>query len=301
MWQALRKQEPLFTNFGTVTLNLEVVANAVLRAEDYYFGVAQGEEYTLPTELNVIMTNHKYAYVPVTWDAAASAVDTSVLGKYEFSGRVEGYSNPIKLYFTVYKYDSDLESIKNVLIEYYNNVLTIGRDRSELFPEEYAAGYDPALGPDYDYSRSSMEETPKPYAPLTSVGIDRDTNTHANWPAVSGDRPLAAPANQGPLWKGLQGMTALTGDKRYFESVVEAHEFVVNNFVSESSKMLEWGDHILQQFDEPDFAIQGKEDSYSYMTHQLECDYPEVDMLFAGNPEAAERYIKALFKTCLLY
>lgn len=281
--------------WGSVTLNLEVMINAVLRAEDYYFGVAQGEEYTLPTELNVIMTNHKYAYVPVTWDAAASEVDTSVLGKYEFSGRVEGYSNPIKLYFTVYEYDSDLENIKNVLIEYYNNVLTIGRDRSKWFPDEYAAGYDPALGPNYDYSRSSMEETPKPYSPLPSIGIDRDTNYHANWPCVTGKRPLASPANQGPLWKGLQGMTVLTGDKRYFEAVVEAHDYVVNNYVSETSKMLEWGDHILQQFDNPALDVQVEKDSYSYMTHQLECDYPEVDMLFAGNPEAAERYIKALW------
>ncbi|MBR5156662.1 MAG: Ig-like domain-containing protein [Clostridia bacterium] len=269
-----------------VTLNLEVVANAVLRADDLYIGVAKDSEYVMPSQIDVIQTNHKYGKANVTWEEAAQSIDTSKTGKYEFYGTAEGYSDTVKLYVTVYEEDPDLKNIMDVLTEFYDNCLNIARDRSEWFPEEYAAGYDPAT-PD--------KVSDNPHSPLFSMGINRDTNTHALWPAVSEKMPLAVPATQGPLWKGLMGMTAITGDPKYHESVEEAHDFLVNNKISDTSHMIMWGDHILQQFNDPELDMQSEEDSYSYMTHQLECDYPEWDILFSQNPEATERYIKAFW------
>lgn len=270
---------------GVVTLNIEVVPGAVLRADDLYIGVARGTEYKMPETMPVTFDNHKRGHASVTWEEAAASVDTSKEGKYEFSGTAEGYSEEVKLHVTVYEKDGDLDYIVEVLTEYYDNCLTIARDRSAWFPEEYAAGYDPAT-PDII--------SDNPHSPLFSMGIDRDTNTHALWPSVSRDMPLAVPATQGPLWKGLMGMTALTGDEKYYESVEEAHGYLINNYVSEDSKMIRWGDHELQMFDDPELDNQDRTDAYT-VVHQLECDYPEWDVLFSQNPEATERYIKAFW------
>ncbi len=295
--------------YGEVTLNLEVISKAVLRADDHYVGVEKGEVYTMPTEVNVTLSNHKIGKASVTWEDAAASVDTSVLGKYEFSGTVEGYNEPIKLHVTVYEDDPDLELIFDTLVEFYDNCLNIARDRSAYFPEEYAQGYDPA-------TPGKISENP--HSPLFSMGIDRNTNTHALWPTVvKGERPLAVPATQGPLWKGLMGLTSLIdsspeyqkryeelhkddvndeGYQKYHNSVEEAHGYLINNYVSPSSGILMWGDHILQQFDDAQLDMQEEEDAYAYMIHQLECDYPEWDVLFSQNPEATEKYIKAFWR-----
>lgn len=269
-----------------VILNLEVIANSVLKADDLYIGVEKGSEYTVPKQIDVMYTNHKYGKASVTWEEAAKNIDTTKTGKYEFDGTAEGYNKPLKLHVTVYENDPDLKYVLKVLTEFYDNCLTIGRSREAWFPEEYAAGYDPA---------TPNTVSDNPHSPLFSMGINRDTNTHAQWPAVSGKMPLAVPATQGPLWKGLMGMSAITGDPKYNEAVYEAHGYLINNCVDERSHLLTWGDHMLQQFDDPKLSLQKKEDSYSYMTHQLECDYPEWDVLFSQNPEATERYIKAFW------
>lgn len=275
-----------------VELCLEVLAPSVLSVDDYYLGIKRGDSYTLPDELRVIFSNHKYGKAKVEWDNSAYNVDTESLGKHTFTGKVEGYNENIKLYITVYEGDEFLDYIETVLVEFYDNVLTKGRDRSEWFKEEYNEGYDPALGRDYDY-KSSIDG--RPYSPLPSMAINRNTNTHALWPAPSRDMPLAVPATQSPLWKGLQGMSAITGNDKYFYAVEEAHSYLINNKVDPDGHILRWGDHILQQFDHPQLEHQSESDSYSYMCHQLECDTPEVEMLFSGNAEAAERYIKALW------
>lgn len=276
-----------------VLLNLEILANAVMRVDDFYMGVARGDSYQLPNELRVIFENHKYGKAKVKWEDVAAGVDTSVLGKYVFEGRVDGYNEKVKLHITVYEKDEDLDYIESVLKEFYDNVLTTGRDRSQWFPDEYAAGYDPALGMDYDYSRSGIDG--KPYSPLPSMGIDRNTGTHALWPSPSRNMPLAVPATQSPLWRGLQGFSAITGDDKYFEAALEAHEYLINNKVDPDGHIIRWGDHILQQFDSPTLEHQQESDSYSYFVHQLECDTPEIDLLFSGNAEATERYVKTFW------
>lgn len=82
---------------------------------------------------------------------------------------------------------------------------------------------------------------------------------------------------------------------KYHNSVEEAHGYLINNYVHPNGHMLQWGDHILQQFDTPDLAVQLEVDAYTYGTHQMECDYPEWDILFSQNPEATARYIKAFW------
>ncbi len=272
--------------YGRVTLVLEVLANEVLRADDVYCGVKKGEAFTPPAECEVILTNHKYAKASVIWDAAASGINTENIGKYEFNGTVEGYANSIKLHVTVYEYDADLEHFVDVLTEFYDNCLNKGRDRSEYFPQEYSQGYDPA---------TPEKISENPHSPLFSMGISRETNNHALWPTPHGKRPLAVPATQGPLVKGLMGMSKLTGDSKYHDAVEEMYGYLINNYVDPNGHMLHWGDHILQQFDEKNLSDQVESDSYAYMVHQLECDYPEWDVLFSQNPEATARYIKAFW------
>lgn len=180
--------------YGTVTLNLEVLANAVLRADDLYIGIPKDGIYEKPVETPVIFTNHKFGKAAVTWEAAADSVDTSTLGKYEFRGNVEGCNEPITLHVTVYEDDPDLDYIFDVLKEYYDNCLTIARDRSQWFSEEYAQGYDPAT-PDII--------SDNPHSPLFSMGIDRDTNTHALWPRVTAKMPLKFLQNKDLCGKDL--------------------------------------------------------------------------------------------------
>lgn len=256
-----------------VELILSVTAYEVRKVEDVYDSVELGGTYTLPTKVRAVLADNSVIEVDVEfWNGDASLVDTSVKNaEYHFTGRVDGYDKTINLTVTVYEPDGDLEYFMTVLEEFYNNCITVGRDRTYIDPS---------------FTNN----------PLFALGIDSSTGQFALWQGTSGDYPLSAIATQGPLMKALEGMTLMTEDDKYFTAVEEAYDYILENHVDPDSHLLYWGDHCVQNMYTENYDHFDTDEYGEAHVHQLEQDYPNFDLMFRLNPEVTATYVEAMWR-----
>lgn len=246
-----------------VTLHLGITIYGVTEVKDLYVGVKKGESYALPDRVEAMTEEGGRKDVAVSW--TGPALDTDTVGVYQYSGAVSGFIKPIKLFVTVYEENRDDENIKDALLEYYENVLTHGRDRTR-----YGV---PASEPN----------------PVFAAGINRLTGEHAMWQhQTAGDIPLTDLASQTCLMKGLLGMTQITDDDKYRQSVYDAYKYYLDNLVYEQNGLLAWGGHMA--FNMKTYEVWDELD-----THELKDHYPLFDVMYEIDPEKTERCIKAIW------
>jgi oligopeptide transport system substrate-binding protein len=67
----------------------------ISKVNDINTTVKQGDQYSLPDNVNAIMVDESIRNVPITWDP--NVVNTNIIGTYTFEGTVTGYIQKIKL------------------------------------------------------------------------------------------------------------------------------------------------------------------------------------------------------------
>lgn len=246
-----------------VTLYLGVTVHGLVSVKDIYVGVPVGGSYSLPKKVSGTTDTGEKAEAAVSWNGTAP--DTSRAGVYTYEGTVSGYEKPVKLRVTVYEKISDDEILMDVLLEYYGNVLTEGRDRTR-------------------YGVDASEPHP-----IFAAGINRVTGEHAFWQhETAGDIPLTDLASQTCLLKGLMGMTELTGDNQYRQSVYDAYQYYFDHCYYDDNGLIGWGGHMA-------FNMETYELWDELNVHELKDHYPLFDVMYELEPEKTEKYIKAVW------
>jgi len=67
----------------------------ILSISDIEQTINQGDDYSLPETIEVMMSDNSKKQLPITWKP--STVDTSIIGAYWFYGKVSGWSKDVKL------------------------------------------------------------------------------------------------------------------------------------------------------------------------------------------------------------
>lgn len=247
----------------SVTLYLGITIHGVKSVKNLYVGVPVGSVYTLPDRIPAVTENGEDKEVAVEWNAAAP--DTSVPGVYNYTGKVSGFIKPVKLRVTVYEENEDDNNLLDILLEYYENVLTEGRDRTR-------------------YGVDASEPHP-----IFAAGINRLTGEHAMWQhKTGGNVPLTDLASQTCLLKGLMGMTQLTGDDKYRRAVYDAYKYYLENCRYDHNGLIAWGGHMA--FNMATYELWDELD-----TDELKDHYPLFDVMYDIDPQKTEEYIKALW------
>lgn len=256
-------------NEHTVTLRVSIGRYAVKEVDDIYVGVKIGESYTLPERVIAKVDDGTKQQVEVIWEN--TDVNTSMVGTYTYTGQIAGTLMKLKLQLTVYEENIDDENILDILMEYYENCLTEGRDRTR-----------------YGYSESDPH-------PLFAAGINRLTGEHSIW-QFEGDKnvPLSDLASQTVLMKGLMGMSKITEDEKYSQAVKDVYRYYLENYVDENNHMLQWGGHMAINM--KDYSVEK-----SMGMHELKDHYPLFDVMYEIDPLKTERYVKGIWKSHVKY
>ena len=99
-------------------------------------------------------------------------------------------------------------------------------------------------------------------------------------------------ASQQNLFRTLTGLTRLTGEPRYRAAAEAATRYHLDH-LRDKSGLLFWGGH--RFIDLHTLKVVGEQNS-----HELKCSYPYYDLIRQVDPNAAERFIKAFWKTHVL-
>jgi N-acetylmuramoyl-L-alanine amidase len=77
--------------------------------------VEKDEEYSLPTQVQALMSDNSNSEVPVKWDK--NSVDTTKIGNYAYIGTISGYSEKITLNLSVNEQVDSAEPDSNIPID----------------------------------------------------------------------------------------------------------------------------------------------------------------------------------------
>jgi pectate lyase len=130
--------------------------------------------------------------------------------------------------------------------------------------------------------------------PLIADGLDQSTELPAEWiyPEYAGLAPAAMSnlAEQGKLMRTLDALTTLTGDERYHDRLYDIYQYYLDHYIAPNG-LIYWGGHCLVDMN----TLKVVESPHEKDIHELKGAFPYTDPLFALDPAAAERMIKAIW------
>jgi pectate lyase len=128
--------------------------------------------------------------------------------------------------------------------------------------------------------------------PLLADGVNVDTGEPVEW-VFAGKRWIVSNlASQQDLFRTLTGLSRLTGEPRYRAAAEAATRYHLDH-LRHNSGLLFWGGH--RFIDLRTLKVVGEQNS-----HEFKCSYPYYDLLWELDPNAAERFIKALWNAHVL-
>lgn len=127
--------------------------------------------------------------------------------------------------------------------------------------------------------------------PLIADGINIVTKEPVKWVYPNGrEAKISNFANQQNFLRTLNGLTIVTGDKKYKEEAIKISKYFMDNFTDKNG-LFYWGGHRFVNLET--LALEGPEDKNQ--VHELKNLFPYYDFLYSVNPEKTQNYIKAFW------
>jgi len=158
---------------------------------------------------------------------------------------------------------SDADRYVNAVREYADNVLEHGRD--EYGPKQ---------------------------TPLFVDGLAVDTLQPPIWRKDGEEWILSNPASQQNLFRTLDGLTSLTGERKYRGAAIRAIRYAFGN-LRHPNGLLYWGGHYA--YDVGGDRIVRERDS-----HELKRHYPYYELMWRVDPAAAEKFLEAFWRSHII-
>jgi len=129
------------------------------------------------------------------------------------------------------------------------------------------------------------------HTPLFVDGLNIDTLEPPVWKTEGEEWILSNLASQQNLFRTLDGLTSLTGERKYREEAISAIRYAFDNLRSPNG-LLYWGGH--QAYDAgKDIPAAVYKDA---QTHELKEHFPYYSLMWEADPRATKRFIEAFWQ-----
>lgn len=133
----------------------------------------------------------------------------------------------------------------------------------------------------------------KAETPLFVDGLHVESLEPVRWKCRGETWVLCNIASQQPLFRLLDGLTALTGEKRYSRAAVDAARYALENVVSPSG-LLYWGGHVAW-----DLETERPVGQYEGV-HELKGHQPYYSLMWGVNAPATRKLLEGIWATHIL-
>lgn len=123
------------------------------------------------------------------------------------------------------------------------------------------------------------------HTPLFVDGLNVDTGEPVKWKTGEREWVISNLANQQNLFRTLDGLSILTGDRKYRAAAEEATRFALVNLREQG--LLLWGGH--RAYDATADA------PYKFSSHELKSTYPYYELMWRVDPAATREVIEAIW------
>ncbi len=129
------------------------------------------------------------------------------------------------------------------------------------------------------------------HTPLFADGLNVDAMEAVRWKYDGNEWVISNMANQQNLFRVFTGLTQLTGEAKYEEAAKEAIAHMFEHHRSDCG-LLYWGGH---QF--IDLETGNNHGEFDADCHEFKWNFPYYELMWEVDPEATERFLKALWNT----